>query len=509
MRNQLAPRRWAWGLGTLILWSGLEQVVWASPPSPETPPHDLMWSYLGAGLAWLIPLALVLWVLSGLEEKEARFASLLIPAAVGVTALGYVATGFALEFGGVGLLDPRHGFSQLVWEWSALPEQWGPYWGMAGFSGWFLSQGTGSPEATALFIGHLPWVLTATFIPLLVLRRRVPAAIPLLVAGAMAAFIVPVAGNWTYGGGWLSRLGTTLGWGHGYVDVGGSGIVGLVGGGVGLAMLLAFRLTRTRSSEEIPDLPSVPLPVWGATAVLFLVVGIVGWTTNNPLYPIETWPFHRILANAFLGLAGGMALPALYIWFVADELHPHFPLAGGFAGWLAVLAGLPFLSPLVALGVGVLAGFLAPLIVFLVREQLRLDDPAGLVSSALLGGWLGTLVVGLGADGRYGQGWNAIGHRVYLGVSDQGVSGLWVAPGFVPDWPAQMQAQLAGASAQFVWAFLLGSLLGVGLVLLTWALRRITLSAQPATSPVHPPVPEPDLQEDTPHENDLPLDPAR
>ena len=511
MHHGIIPPLGRKGAWTFLLWAGLGITAWAAPAPPETSPYALLWSYMAGGVAFLVPLALILWVVSGLEEAEGKAATLLVPTVMAMATLAYIATGFALEFGGVGLMDPRHGFSRLVWEWSALPEQWGPYWGMAGFAGWFLAKGAGSPEAVALFIGHLPWIVAATFIPALVLRRRVPAAIPLIVALFTAGFLIPVAGNWTHGGGWLARLGSTLGWGHGFVDVGGSALVGLGGGGVGLAMLLAFRLTRETAPDVPPTPPRVTEPLLAAVGVIFLVVGTVGWTMNNPLYRPETLPLHRILANAMLGLAGGAALPALYIWFVAGEHHPHFPLAGGFAGWLSVLAGLPFLPPWMALAVGMFTGFLVPLVMYLVREKGRLDDPAGLVTSALLGGLVGTLVVGWGADGRYGAGWNGIGAEAYLGVPGQGVSGAWVAAGYAPDWPGQMYAQLAGAAAHFFWAFLLGSLLGVGLALLAWALRRLGRGGASPTPPEPTSLPEeiPAPEGDTPPENAPHPDPDR
>ena len=456
-------------VGGWVLWT---RPVWASPSVQETPPQALLWSYLGGGLALFIPSAVILWVASGLTDKERARAALLIPLAVGLTVAAYAAVGFAFEFGGVGLLDARHGFSQLVWEWSALPEQWGPYWGMAGFAGWFLRGGAGSPEAVALFVGHVPWVLTAVFIPLLVLRNRVPSPVPLVVALVAAGIVVPVAGNWVHGGGWLARLGATLGWGHGYVDVGGSGLVGLVGGGMGLALLLAFRLRPL--PEDAGEPPRVTDALLAAMAMLFLAIGTVGWALNNPLYDVAQVPLHRVLVNGLLGVAGGAFLPALYIWFVRGEHHPHFPLAGAFAGWVSSLAGLPFLPPWATLGVALTVGFLTPLLLYVVREKLRLDDPAGVVTAALVGGWAGPLAVGLFADGMYGLGWNAIGRGVYQGVKGQGVSGLWVPTGYAADWPGQMYAQLTGAAAHFFWAFLLTTLLGVGISMLVWGIRRLT-----------------------------------
>jgi len=456
----------------LGLWLLVAARAWALSTEQGTPPQALLWSYLAGALAYLIPLAVVLVALGGMTGEDARMGAFLVPSIVALGALAYIAVGFALEFGGVGLMDARHGFSDLVWEWSALPEQWGPYWGMAGFAGWLLRGGAGTPDAVALFFGHLPWVLTAALIPALAVRRRVPRLIPLILIILTAGLLAPVAGNWVHGGGWLARLGTTLGWGHGYVDFAGSAQVGLVGGGVGLAALLAFRLRREPVDGPV-ELPPVHMPVLTAMGAFLLLVGVGGWALNNPVYDVNALPVARILTNGLVGLAGGAALPVLYTWFVADVPHPGLALAGALAGWLAALAGLPFLSAQMTLGLGLAAGLLTPFLVYLVREVARLDDPGGLVTVSLLGGTLGSLGVGLLADGRYGAGWNAIGHTTYLGVEGQGVSGLLVAGGFQPDWPGQMQAQAAGAAAHFLWAFLVASVVCVTLALLHYALQRV------------------------------------
>ena len=46
----------------------------------------------------------------------------------------------------------------------------------------------------------------------------------------MSMFVYPIFGNWVWGGGWLSQLGTQFGLGHGHVDFAGSSVVHLVGG---------------------------------------------------------------------------------------------------------------------------------------------------------------------------------------------------------------------------------------------------------------------------------------
>src|SRR5205809_96655 len=48
------------------------------------------------------------------------------------------------------------------------------------------------------------------------------------------AIYYPLFGAWTWGGGWLAKLGVTAGLGHGYTDFAGSGVVHMMGGAAAL-----------------------------------------------------------------------------------------------------------------------------------------------------------------------------------------------------------------------------------------------------------------------------------
>jgi Amt family ammonium transporter len=148
-----------------------------------------------------------------------------------------------------------------------------------------------------------------------------------------------------------------------------------------------------------------------------------------------------------LAAAGGAFMPYLYTWFTTGAADSLMAARGSAAAVLAVAAGAPFLSPWAAVLLGAVAGLLVPLASFLVRYVLRIEDPTGALPVALLGGTLGLLGLGFFADGRAGQGWNGIGPENYLGVTGQGITGLFPAAGFAPDWPGQINAQLIGLAA--------------------------------------------------------------
>lgn len=419
------------------------------------------------GLALLVPVGLTLLVAGGLPPESARQATLTLLAALGLGILAYWAVGFALHFGGIGLIDSRPGYNGLIWEWTALSERWGAGWGMVGLSGFGLQNAGATADAYLLFASRLPWIVTATLIPLLVLRGRAPAPVTLAAGLLLGGFLAPMAGNWSSGGGWLANLGVNLGLGHGYVDLGDAGPVFLVGAAAALAGILVFvpRRPRMAAGEPVP-LPEVHLPLLTATGAGLLLIGAVGWALANPRLDWQTIPPALVLVNVLLAGAGGALVPSAYTWFVSGAISPLFAARGLAAGVLVGLAAAGFIPPWAALVAGALSGLLAVLTAYVVEHLLRLDDPTGSVSVLALGTVLGLLAVALLADGRYGQGWNGVGALTYLGVPGQGVSGLWPAAGFQSDWPGQAEAQLIGIAAYALVSFLVATLVFWPLALL-------------------------------------------
>jgi Amt family ammonium transporter len=425
-------------------------------------------------LALLVPAGFVLIGVAGLEAQRAWNAALGGVAAIGLAAFGYWAIGFALQFGGVGLVYPQLELRQLVWEWSPLSTDWGIGWGMAGLSGWFLSGPTVTTLAYALFLAHLPWVVTAAILPVVALRGRAPATATLLLALVMGAVIFPLAGNWVQGGGWLSALGRNLDLGHGLVDFGGAGTVFLLAAGFGLAALVVWTPRQPRQLLEQVTLPPAFQPLLAVVGGLFVLAGSFGWLWANPLQVslLSDLGLMRGSVNMILFASGGILVPLSYTWFVTGRSDPLLVSRGLIAGTVAGLAAGPFVQPGVAFLIGLLAGATIPFVTFLVDGILRLDDATGLVIANGVPAMIGLLLVGIFADGVTGAGWQMTGVETYLGVNGQGVSGLLAARGFQADFPGQLQAQIVGILTLSLWGFLTGLLLCAPLGLMLHGLKQ-------------------------------------
>ncbi len=459
----------------------------------------LFWYVLATGLAMLVPAGLVLISVAEMDPRHAWHAALGALAAIGVVTAGYWAFGFALQFGGVGLIYPRPDLAHLVWEWSLLSSEWGIGWGMAGLSGWFLSGPDVTAMSYALFLAHLPWALTAAIIPVVALRDRAPSIATVFLAFVVGAIVYPLAGNWVQGGGWLSGLGRNLNLGHGLIDFGGAGTVFLVAAGFALAALVVWPSPRSAKSPAGPDLPPAQLPLLAVVGALFVLTGALGWLWANPLQveALTDAGLMRGSVNIILAAGGGALVPLLYTWFVAGYSHPTLSARGLVAGLVAGLAAGPFVQPGPAFLVGLIAGATVPFVTYFMDRMLRLDDRTGVVSMAGIPAMLGLLLAGILADGVMGQGWQMTGLERYLGVTGQGVTGLLAAAGRQMDFPGQLQAQLIGVVALGLLGFLSGLIVCVPLGLLLHGLQRDdrrSRRAQPETPAASQAQPQPQLQ---------------
>lgn len=422
---------------------------------------------LTLGLAFMVPVGFALIGASGLPAERSRHAAVSFLAALGLALVGYVITGFALQFGGVGLVHETRGYDGLIWEWSALGVTWGPGWGMAGLAGWFLSGGAATPEARTLALANLPWVLTAALIPVSVLAGRIPSWATGLLGFLVGALLFPLAGNWTWGGGWLANLGSNLGLAQGLADPGGAGLVHLLGAAVALAGLLVFLKRRPRwvVDAEPVALPAITFPLLSLVGVGLLFAGLAAWMTANPLLPDEI-EVQRVLLHTIVTAAAAALFSIGYTGLVAGRYDPLMGTRAVGAAIVASLAAAAYIPAWAALVLGALIGLLTPIVIFTIDRILRWDDPTAGLTIHGLGGLLGLVAVGLLADGTAG-----------------------VAAG--PDFPLQLQAQVTGIAAIGLFGFFAAWLFLMPLAAATHAIWTAE-AVSPVTAEVEVPQADPD-----------------
>ena len=106
------------------------------------------------------------------------------------------------------------------------------------------------------------------------------------------AMLYPIFGNWVWGGGWMSQLGSTMDLGHGYVDFAGSTVVHAVGGfcAMALAVVLGPRLGKYDKDGKPRAFPAHNI-VFVVTGTFILLFGWMGFNPGSTL--ARDRPAHR------------------------------------------------------------------------------------------------------------------------------------------------------------------------------------------------------------------------
>lgn len=236
----------------------------------------------------------------------------------------------------------------------------------------------------------------------------------------ITVIIYPVSGHWTWGGGWLSELG--------FIDFAGSTIVHSVGAWVGLAgaAVLGPRIGKYVDGKA-KAIPGHNLAL-GALGVFILWFGWFGFNPGSELAATggSTSAIAKVALTTNLAAAGGAVTAMLTAWARYKRPTLSLSLNGALAGLVAITAGCAAVSPVGALLIGVIAGFVLVFSVEFFDQVVKVDDPVGAISVHGTCGALGTLLVGVFAtDGGllYGGGFKQLGIQL-VGVLSIGAWAL-------------------------------------------------------------------------------------
>ncbi|PMH41227.1 ammonium transporter [Vibrio sp. 10N.286.49.B3] len=216
----------------------------------------------------------------------------------------------------------------------------------------------------------------------------------LIFAVVLTAFIYPVEGYWTWGGGFLAEAG--------FSDFAGSGIVHMAGAAAALSgvLLLGARKGKYGKQGQIYPIPGSNMPL--ATLGTFILwLGWFGFNGGSQLMLSDAenaTAVGQVFLNTNAAAAAG-AIAALLVckttWGKADLT---MILNGALAGLVAITADPSSPSPLMAVAVGIGAG---ALVVFsiIAFDKVKIDDPVGAISVHGVCGFFGLMMVPLSNDG--------------------------------------------------------------------------------------------------------------
>jgi ammonium transporter, Amt family len=409
---------------------------------------------VGTNVAWTLNTGyLVLFMQAGfalltcglVRKKNAAHLMMLNFAAYVFAFLAYYAVGYAFQFGAVAInaAPGNIGGTPTLNHFLVGHGQWG----FIGGKGFFFLGPAYDAGSNCLALFEVVFMETAGYIIVGAICERITFWAFLLCELFIGAILYPISGCWTWGGGWLSQLGTSMNLGHGYVDFAGSTVVHAVGGfaAMALAIILGPRLGKYGPGGKIRVFPAHNI-VYVVTGTFLLLFGWMGFNPGSTLGATDL-RISVVAINTNLAAVAGSAAAMLIWYFLFGKPDLTMACNGMLAGLVAITAPCAFVSPTSSVIIGLLAGGLVCGGVLFNDRVLKIDDPCGAISVHGYCGWLGAVCVGIFADGTYGTGWNGVGTASYLGNPGQGVTGLIHGDG------KQFLIQLAGATLYAMWAF--------------------------------------------------------
>ena len=388
------------GLAALLmagLWAAAPRVAHAAQPDAVPPASYEDIQFILSTFSFLVWGALVMWMCAGFTMLESgsvrtKNASMICLKNVGIfsiAGLAYYFVGYNLMYVGVG---------EVV---GTLEFLYGPtdaevllFEGATGRMAEVLGNGHSTMSA---WLFQMLFVATTASIVSGAILERVRLWAFWAFTLVLTAFIYPIAGSWSWGGGWLSD--------QGFQDFAGATAVHTVGGSAALAALLVVgpRRGKFRPNGIVKATP--PSNVLVVTlGVLILWLGWFGFNAGSQLAlstPADAVIMSSVLANTNLAGAAGLIAAVIVARPIFGRLGLASSLNGALAGLVSITAAPNIADSWWAVIIGAVAGLLCSLTTRIL-ERLRLDDVVGAVPVHLVAGIWGTLAASLSAGADFG-----------------------------------------------------------------------------------------------------------
>ncbi len=229
-------------------------------------------------------------------------------------------------------------------------------------------------------------IITAALITGAVADRLKFAPFVVFVTAWSICVYAPIA-HWVWGGGWLAQ--------HHVEDFAGGTVVHINAGIAGIALTLVLG-KRIGWPKERMRPHNVPFVLLGAGLLWF---GWIGFNAGSELAadPVAGWA----LINSVVATAAAM-LGWLVVEKIRDGHSTTLGAASGLvAGLVAITPACGFITPIGAIGLGVVAGAVCALAVGL-KFKARVDDSLDVFAVHVVGGIVGALSIGIIGDATIG-----------------------------------------------------------------------------------------------------------
>jgi Amt family ammonium transporter len=300
--------------------------------------------------------------------------------AMGVVAVLWALLGFTLAFGDLGNAGwlgnfDFLGFADLNLSLEAFVEAY-PAWG---------PDGLGLTIPPILFAAYQ--MTFAVITPALITGAtadRMKFGAYVLFIGLWSILVYAPVAHWVFAGGWLADLGA--------LDFAGGAVVHINAGAAALGMILVLGKRRGWPDTAMPP-HSLPLTMLG-TGILWF--GWFGFNAGSAL--AADGVAAQALMNTFLAASAAMLGWLVVEWLRTGHATTLGAASGVVAGLVAITPCAGFVGGLAPIVIGAIAGAVCFLAIGL-KTRFGYDDSLDVVGVHLVGGLVGSLLLGLFADG--------------------------------------------------------------------------------------------------------------
>lgn len=253
-------------------------------------------------------------------------------------------------------------------------------------------------------------------------------------SAVISAVIYPIEAHWTWGGGWLSKMG--------FHDFAGSNCIHMVGG---ICALIGAAMVGPRIGKFVRDgsgkvvkihaFPGHNLPI-GCLGVFILWLG---WYGFNGAAATSIEEMGSIFLTTTIAPSVATVVAMIFTWIRYKKPDVSMCLNASLAGLVAITAPCDVCDAFGAIMIGAVSGLLVVFGVWFLDHVLHVDDPVGAVAVHFFNGIWGTLSVGLFATKSTPAFARGMGDGVNFGANQIAGEGLFYGGGF-----RQLGIQLLG-----------------------------------------------------------------
>jgi len=260
-------------------------------------------------------------------------------------------------------------------------------------------------------------------------------------SGVISAVIYPVEAHWTWGGGWLAKIG--------FHDFAGSNCIHMVGGICALigAFIVGPRLGKFTKDKAGKIVKVNAFPGHNiALGCLGVFILWLGWYGFNGAAAVSIPEMGSIFVTTTIAPSVATVVCMVFTWIRYGKPDVSMCLNASLAGLVAITAPCDVCDAAGAIVIGAVSGILVVFGVWVLDNKLHIDDPVGAVAVHCMNGIWGTIAVGLFATGSAPAFARGLGDGTAFGANQIAGAGLFYGGGL-----RQLGIQLLGMGATAAW----------------------------------------------------------